>query len=99
MLAVATYHFDEDMNAYFKAGAAFGKNDVISNDTGYTDSDGNHGSTRPMTVLGARFNIMPELAVSLEWQHIFGSKMTASNTNNFQTIDAGMLGLTYTFEV
>lgn len=102
LLFTAGYNFNEMFGAYVKAGPAFGRSNVrgdntYSFDDGTVDEDFN--KTRAMTVLGIKYNFMPELAVNLEWQHIFGSKLSDSKPDTFQTVDAFMAGLTYTFEV
>ena len=102
LLFTAGYHFDEMFGAYFKAGPAFGSSDVRGDNSFSFDgavTDESYNKTLPMIVLGGTFNIMPELAVNLEWQHIFVAELTQEQPNRFQTVNAIMAGLTYTFEV
>lgn len=102
LLGVGRYRLNPLFSTYLKAGFAFGRT-KIDTDGAITIEDGEtsetFNNTEFMTALGASYNVTPELAANLEWQHIFGDKITSDAVNRFQTVDAFMLGLTYTFAV
>ncbi len=98
LLGVFNWSINDMFDAYVKAGAAYGKNHVKTDGLAGGSTDDNRHKVRPMTVLGVDYKIMPELAVNLEWQHIFGQDITSTgDTDKFQTVNALMLGLKYTF--
>ncbi len=102
LLGVGRYRFNPLFSTYLKAGFAFGQTDIDTDGT-VVLTDGKTSetfdNTQLMTALGVTYNFTPELATNLEWQHIFGDKITSDAVSRFQTVDAFMLGLTYTFEV
>ena len=98
LLAVFNWNIDDMFDAYVKAGGAYGKNHVTTEGVAGGNTNENQYRVRPMTVLGVDYKILPELAVNLEWQHIFGQDITSTtSTDKFQTVNALMLGLKYTF--
>lgn len=101
LLASSTWHADENFDVFLKAGAAFGKTDYKSDGGVQIDGETSkkYNNTRAMTVLGAAYNFMPEFGVNLEWDHIFGTQVSTNSANKFQTVDAFMAGLKYTFEL
>ena len=100
--AVGTYHADDQFDLFAKAGLIFGKNKLKETDSTHsaTESETN-SNTQFMTTLGVGYNVMPELAVVLQWEHIFGNKIKdeVDGGDNFQTVNAFMAGVKYTFEM
>lgn len=102
-----TWHADELLDLFFKVGPAFGHTDVSATPN-FGDDEKDGSNTQAMIALGLNYKFTPEFGINLHWEHIFGDDINIddyvagnmpSSGSHFQTVNAVMLGLNYTFEV
>ncbi|WP_108652751.1 outer membrane beta-barrel protein [Dongshaea marina] len=87
MSGVGTYHVNEKIDLFGKAGFAYKTIDVSVNDI-KVSSDDNDGWT-PLMGVGAGYNLTPQLQAQVTYTHMFEHQDYA--------LDSVMAGLKYTF--
>ena len=105
---VYNYGWKRNLDLFAKAGLALGRTNINTDGTAMTtnstlSTSGTMSNQKlwnivPMATLGFTYNFMEELGVNFMWEHIFGEKFKSSNIDEFQAVDAFMLGLIYRFD-
>lgn len=106
---VYNYYWKKDFTAFAKGGLAFGRTNLNTDGAIGTNSSSlttnlnmtnqKYHNTLPMVTFGGTWTFMPQVAVNLMWEHIFGGKLKVDNTDQFQTVDSFMIGFKYTFDM